>query len=46
MPNLLNPLHPLHPLTFFSQVMDELKLAFSLEDKDLNLNLGPLGNLM
>jgi hypothetical protein len=26
--------------------MDELKLAFGLEDEDLNLNLGPLGDLM
>ncbi len=26
--------------------MDELKEAFGLEDEDLNLNLGPLGNLM
>jgi hypothetical protein len=26
--------------------MDELKVAFGLEDEDLNLNLGPLGNLM
>lgn len=26
--------------------MDELKDAFGLEDKDLNLNLGPLGNLL
>lgn len=26
--------------------MDELKAAFGLSDEDLNLNLGPLGNLM
>ena len=26
--------------------MDELKDLFGLEDKDLNLNLGPLGNLL
>jgi hypothetical protein len=26
--------------------MQELKQAFGLEDEDLNLNLGPLGNLM
>lgn len=26
--------------------MDELKSAFGLEDDDLNLNLGPLGNLL
>jgi hypothetical protein len=26
--------------------MDELKEVFSLKDEDLNLNLGPLGNLM
>lgn len=26
--------------------MDELKAAFGLEDEDLNLNLGPLGDLM
>jgi hypothetical protein len=26
--------------------MDELKEAFGLEDQDLNLNLGPLGDLM
>jgi CII-binding regulator of phage lambda lysogenization HflD len=26
--------------------MDELKDLFGLEDEDLNLNLGPLGNLM
>jgi hypothetical protein len=29
-----------------SERMDELKEAFGLEDEDLNLNLGPLGNLM
>lgn len=26
--------------------MDELKVAFGLQDQDLNLNLGPLGDLM
>lgn len=26
--------------------MDELKAAFELQDEDLNLNLGPLGDLM
>ena len=26
--------------------MEELKRIFGLEDEDLNLNLGPLGNLM
>lgn len=26
--------------------MDELKAAFGLDDEDLNLNLGPLGNLL
>jgi hypothetical protein len=29
-----------------SERMDELKRVFGLEDEDLNLNLGPLGNLM
>jgi hypothetical protein len=29
-----------------SERMDELKTTFGLEDKDLNLNLGPLGDLM
>jgi hypothetical protein len=29
-----------------SERMEELKQVFGLEDKDLNLNLGPLGNLM
>ena len=35
-------------LTFFrlQQRMQELKIAFKLEDEDLNLNLGPLGDLM
>jgi hypothetical protein len=28
------------------QRMDELKAEFELEDEDLNLNLGPLGDLM
>jgi hypothetical protein len=29
-----------------AQRMDELKEEFGLTDEDLNLNLGPLGNLM
>jgi hypothetical protein len=29
-----------------SQRMEELKIAFGLEDEELNLNLGPLGDLM
>jgi uncharacterized protein YjiS (DUF1127 family) len=29
-----------------AQRMDELKVEFGLEDKDLNLELGPLGNLL
>ena len=29
-----------------SERMDELKDVFGLEDKDLNLNLGPLGDLL
>jgi hypothetical protein len=29
-----------------AQRMDELKVEFGLEDEDLNLNLGPLGDLM
>jgi hypothetical protein len=29
-----------------SERMDELKDMFGLEDKDLNLNLGPLGDLL
>ena len=29
-----------------SQRMDELKREFGLKDEDLNLNLGPLGDLM
>jgi hypothetical protein len=28
------------------QRMEELKREFELEDRDLNLNLGPLGNLL
>jgi hypothetical protein len=28
------------------QRMQELKEEFGLEDRDLNLNLGPLGNLL
>ena len=33
-------------LMALEQRMDELKSEFGLEDDDLNLNLGPLGNLM
>jgi hypothetical protein len=29
-----------------SQRMEELKVTFGLEDEELNLNLGPLGDLM
>jgi hypothetical protein len=29
-----------------SERMEELKDVFGLEDKDLNLNLGPLGDLL
>jgi len=29
-----------------AQRMDELKAEFGLEDTDLNLNLGPLGDLL
>ena len=29
-----------------SERMDELKEVFGLTDEDLNLNLGPLGNLL
>jgi hypothetical protein len=29
-----------------AQRMEELKREFGLEDEDLNLNLGPLGDLM
>jgi hypothetical protein len=29
-----------------AQRMDELKQEFGLDDRDLNLNLGPLGNLL
>jgi hypothetical protein len=29
-----------------AQRMDELKAVFGLEDEDLNLNLGPLGDLL
>jgi hypothetical protein len=28
------------------QRMEELKREFGLEDRDLNLNLGPLGDLL
>lgn len=33
-------------LMLLAERMDELKEQFGLEDRDLNLNLGPLGNLM
>jgi Gas vesicle protein K len=33
-------------LIALEQRMEELKDDFGLEDKDLNLNLGPLGNLL
>lgn len=33
-------------LMLLSERMDELKEQFGLQDRDLNLNLGPLGNLM
>ncbi len=33
-------------LMLLEQRMDELKDEFGLEARDLNLNLGPLGNLM
>lgn len=33
-------------LMLLSERMDELKDEFGLGDEDLNLNLGPLGNLM
>jgi Gas vesicle protein K len=33
-------------LMALAQRMDELKDSFGLEDEDLNVNLGPLGNLM
>jgi hypothetical protein len=29
-----------------AQRMEELKAEFGIEDRDLNLNLGPLGNLL
>ena len=32
--------------TTVAERMDELKNTFGLKDEDLNLNLGPLGNLM
>jgi hypothetical protein len=35
-----------HTLMLLEQRMGELKEQFGLEDRDLNLNLGPLGNLM
>ena len=33
-------------LMLLGERMEELKEQFGLEDRDLNLNLGPLGNLM
>ena len=33
-------------MMLLAQRMDELKEEFGLTDRDLNLNLGPLGNLM
>ena len=33
-------------MMLLSERMDELKEQFGLQDSDLNLNLGPLGNLM
>ena len=33
-------------MKLLSERMDELKEQFGLDDRDLNLNLGPLGNLM
>ena len=33
-------------LMLLEQRMEELKEQFGLEDRDLNLNLGPLGNLL
>jgi hypothetical protein len=33
-------------LMALEQRMDELKETFDLRDEDLNLNLGPLGNLL
>jgi hypothetical protein len=33
-------------LMLLAERMDELKAQFGLEDEDLNLNLGPLGDLM
>jgi hypothetical protein len=33
-------------LMLLAERMDELKEQFGFEDQDLNLNLGPLGNLM
>jgi hypothetical protein len=33
-------------LMALSQRMEELKDSFGLQDEDLNMNLGPLGNLM
>jgi hypothetical protein len=33
-------------LMLLAERMEELKEQFGLQDRDLNLNLGPLGNLM
>jgi hypothetical protein len=33
-------------MMLLNERMDELKEQFGLTDRDLNLNLGPLGNLM
>jgi hypothetical protein len=33
-------------LMLLAERMDELKLEFGLEDRDLNLDLGPLGRLL
>jgi hypothetical protein len=33
-------------LMLLEQRMEELKVEFGLNDRDLNLNLGPLGNLL
>ena len=35
-----------HTLMLLEQRMEELKEQFGLNDRDLNLNLGPLGNLL
>ena len=33
-------------LMLLAERMEELKVEFGLEDRELNLNLGPLGNLL